>query len=139
MFWVITRWGGGGLETQCEANMSTVLKTLASSVCVCAICKESSARVVVKLHLANIMVSASYDYLVLTLPNQSSFSLKLSAVNIPIEASIVCAVEAYKGLEERNWFSYWVNLFEGTDSQAIIQGELVWASFCRFRLRIPMS
>lgn len=105
--------------------MSTVLKTLASSVCVRAICKESSARVVVKLHLANIMASASYGYLVLTLPNQSSFSLILSAVNIPNEASIVCAHEACKGLEERDWFSYWVHLFEGTDSQAIIQDELV--------------
>lgn len=96
--------------------MSTVLKTLASSVCVCFICKELSARVVVKLHLANIMVSASYGYLVLTLPNQSSFNLKLSAVNIPNEASIVCALEAFNGFEERNWFSYWVNLFEGPDS-----------------------
>lgn len=64
-----------------------------------------------------LMVSTSYGYLVLTLPNQSSFSFKLSAVNIPNEASIVCALKACNGLEERNWFSYWVYLFEGPDSK----------------------
>lgn len=98
--------------------MSTVLKTLASSVCVRylqRVVRKSGCKTALGEHYGT--VSASYGYLVLTLPNQSSFSLKLSVVNIPNEASIVCALEACKGLEERNWFSYWVHLFEGPYSK----------------------